>query len=76
MRKIAPHKRGVKNNNAKLDLAKVRAILSSSRSNAALAREFGVSPAAVSNVRTGRTWGWIDDRWDFDESCQAEVSPC
>ncbi|MCA9705322.1 MAG: hypothetical protein KDK70_05705 [Myxococcales bacterium] len=59
-------KRGDRNHNAKLDLAKVRYILGSGRSNAALARELGVSPAAVSNVRTGRTWGWASD--DLDEA--------
>ncbi|MEM9456514.1 MAG: hypothetical protein AAGF11_20205 [Myxococcota bacterium] len=52
-------KRGTRNHNAKLDLAKVRYILGSGRSNAALARELGISPAAVSNVRTGRTWSWV-----------------
>ena len=55
-----PDKRGARNHNSKLDLDKVRLILGSSLSNAALARELGVSPAAVSNVRTGRTWSWID----------------
>lgn len=57
-------KRGARNHNSKLDLPKVRHILSSSKSNAALALELGVSPAAVSNVRTGRTWGWVDEDWD------------
>jgi len=54
-------KRGTRNHNAKLDLRKVRYILGSARSNATLARELGISPAAVSNIRTGRTWFWIDD---------------
>jgi len=57
-------KRGDRNHNSKLDLDKVRYILGSSKSNAVLARELGVSPAAVSNVRTGRTWSWIDEDWD------------
>lgn len=57
-------KRGTRNHNSKLDLEKVRHILGSTKSNAALARELGVSPAAVSNVRTGRTWSWIDADWD------------
>lgn len=61
-------KRGSRNHNAKLDVAKVRTILGSSKSNAALARELGVSPAAVSNVRTGRTWSWIDEDWDREIS--------
>lgn len=60
-------KRGSRNHNSKLDLDQVRYILGSSKSNAALARELGVSPAAVSNVRTGRTWGWIDADWDNDD---------
>jgi transcriptional regulator with XRE-family HTH domain len=57
-------KRGTRNHNAKLDLAKVRRILGSAESNAQLARALGVSPATVSNVRTGRTWAWIDEDWD------------
>ena len=64
-----PDKRGSRNHNAKLDLSKVREILSSSETNAALARELGVSPAAVSNVRTGRTWGWVDEGWDLESDC-------
>lgn len=64
MAKAAPHKRGSGNHNAKLDVAKARYILGSGKSNRALAKELGVSPAAVSNVRTGRTWFWIDADWD------------
>lgn len=56
-------KRGTSNHNAKLDEARVRYILGSGRSNAALARELGVSAAAVSNVRTGRTWSWLSDQF-------------
>jgi hypothetical protein len=73
--RIAPHKRGNLNHNAKLDLAKVRYILGSTMSNAALAREFGVSESAVSNVRTGRTWSWIDEDWDReDDGLEYEVA--
>ncbi len=68
-------KRGTLNHNCKLDLRKVRSILGSARSNAALARELGVSPAAVSNVRTGRTWSWIDEDWDDDESEERAARP-
>jgi len=60
-------KRGARNHNSKLDLDKVRHILGSSLSNTELARQLGVSPAAVSNVRTGRTWSWIDDDWEKDD---------
>jgi hypothetical protein len=60
-------KRGTGNHNSKLDLDKVRLILGSTLSNAALGRQLGVSPAAVSNVRTGRTWSWVDDDWDNDD---------
>ena len=60
-------KRGARNHNSKLDLDKVRHILGSSLSNTELARQLGVSPAAVSNVRTGRTWSWIDDDWENDD---------
>jgi len=63
---IRSSKRGTRNPNAKLDLEKVRYILGSGESNAVLARRLSVSPAAVSNVRTGRTWSWIDADWDDD----------
>ncbi|MCB9706940.1 MAG: hypothetical protein H6711_34160 [Myxococcales bacterium] len=59
MRPTAPHKRGTRNPNARLDEAAVRQILSSPRSNRSLARELGVSHVAVSNVRSGRTWAWL-----------------
>jgi hypothetical protein len=65
-------KRGSRNHNSKLDLDQVRYILSSTKSNAALARELGVSPAAVSNVRTGRTWSWIDADWENDDGLEYE----
>jgi hypothetical protein len=65
--KIRPDKRGDRNPNSKLDLAKVRYILGSAKSCSALARELGVSRPAVSNVRSGRTWSWIDDDWDNDD---------
>jgi hypothetical protein len=55
---------GAANHNGKLTLSNVRHILGSTRSNRALARELGVSPACISNVRTGRTWNWIDADWD------------
>jgi len=66
-------KRGTRNHNSKLDLPKVRHILGSSESNAALGRELGISPAAVSNVRTGRTWSWIDDDWDRENDDDLET---
>lgn len=75
MVQLRSDKRGSCNHNAKLDLSKVRAILSSNKTNIALARELGVSPAAVSNVRTGRTWGWIDEGLDFESGGQLGESP-
>lgn len=67
-----PDKRGTSNHNSKLDLDKVRYIFGSSKSNTALARELGVSPAAVSNVRTGRTWSWVDADSDNDDGLEYE----
>lgn len=64
--KTKPDKRGSKNPNSKLTLDKVRYILASGKSCAALARELGVSRPAVSNVRSGRTWSWIDEDWDLE----------
>lgn len=66
--------RGTRNTNAKLDLDKVRYILGSSLSNVALARQFGVSPGAVSHIRNGRTWSWIDEDWDQDDGLEFEVA--
>jgi len=72
MSKQAPcARKGASNHNGKLVLAQVRYILGSSRSNRALARELGVSSACISNVRTGRTWNWIDEDWDEDERVAA-----
>lgn len=65
---VRTDKRGTRNHNSKLDLPKVRYILGSSKTSAALARELGVSRPAVSNVRTGRTWSWIDEDWDREIS--------
>lgn len=59
MARAAPYKRGTRNPNARLDEAAVRWILASARSNRALARELGVSHVAISNVRSGRTWSWL-----------------
>jgi len=67
-------KRGSLNHNSKLDLLKVRHILGSTKSNAALGRELGVSPAAISNVRTGRTWFWIDDDWNGDNADDGDIA--
>ena len=68
------YKRGTRNTNAKLDLDKVRYILGSTKSNAALGRELGVSAPAVSNVRNGRTWSWIDGDWDEDDGLEFEAA--
>lgn len=67
-----PDRRGSKNPNSKLDLEKVRYILASSKSCSALARELGVSRPAVSNVRSGRTWSWIDADWGDDDGLEYE----
>ena len=69
---IRPDKRGTKNHNSKLDLDKVQYILGSSKTNVELARELGVSPAAVSNVRTGRTWSWVDREIVEDDGLEFE----
>ena len=73
---IRPDKRGTRNHNSKLDLNKVQYILGSSKSNVELAHELGVSPAAVSNVRTGRTWSWIDREIDEDNGLEFPIDSC
>jgi hypothetical protein len=42
---------------AKLSVEDVRAIKGSKESGRSLASRFGVSTAAISNIRTGKTWG-------------------
>jgi len=47
---------GSNNLNAKLDEAKVRRILRSTRSNPALASHYGVSETTIRDIRSGRRW--------------------
>lgn len=47
---------GSKNSNAKLDDDKVIYIRSSNASNKELAKQFGVSPNSISQIRLGKTW--------------------
>lgn len=47
---------GSKNNNAKLDDDKVTYIRSSNASNKELAKQFGVSPNLISQIRLGKIW--------------------
>ncbi len=53
--------RGQRNHEAKLDENAVRIIRSyiGIRSKAALARDFGVSETAITNVIRGKTWAWV-----------------
>lgn len=52
--------RGETHGNAKLSGAQVQAILSDSNTPAAdLARELGVSPSAINDIKRGRSWAWL-----------------
>lgn len=54
--------RGTKNYFCKLTNDQVREIrkVGYRESDSRLARRFGVSRATISNIRTGRSWGWLD----------------
>ena len=55
------HRRGEKINTAKLTEPDVREIRARpSDAGVALALEFGVTPSAISAIRTGRAWSWLD----------------
>jgi hypothetical protein len=54
------HSHGENHSNAKLTAAAVRHIRQSSETNGALAERYGVSPAAIRNVRVGRSWRLLD----------------
>jgi hypothetical protein len=54
--------KGSKHPSAQLNIKQVRALRAGRYDNrpyAALAAEWGVSPAAVSLARTGKTWSWL-----------------
>ena len=51
-----PDRRGQKAPNAKLTADQVTAIRASTRSQRAIAKDFGITQAAVSLIKTGRTW--------------------
>lgn len=52
-------RRGVKINTNKLTEAEVLAIRESDELGTALARQYGVTPAAISSIRTRKSWGWL-----------------
>lgn len=53
--------RGEENGHAKLTADQVRKIRTSSKSGAALAREYGVRPCTISGIIKRRTWAWLSD---------------
>jgi len=53
------HCRGESNGRAKLKTSQVICIRGDSRSGLVLAKEFGVSPHTISNIRTGKTWSHL-----------------
>lgn len=52
--------RGEANANAVLTASQVRAIRADSRPSAAVAADYGCGSRTVRNIRTGRTWAWLD----------------
>lgn len=56
--------RGEEHHNAKLTETAVRDIkyrLGEGEMGISLAEEYGVTKAAISDINTGRNWGWLDD---------------
>lgn len=51
---------GSKNGFAKLNEEQVRSIKTSEEQGVELARKFGVSTCAISAIRVGRNWGWLN----------------
>jgi hypothetical protein len=54
------HQHGDKHRNARLNADAVRHIRRSIEGSAALARKYGVTPAAIRAARAGRTWALLD----------------
>lgn len=52
-------RRGTEINTNKLGEDDVMAIRASAESGVALARRYGVTPSAVSSIRTGKSWSWL-----------------
>jgi len=53
------HLKGEEIGLSKLTEAAIKHIRVSSKSNSTLAAEYGVVPATIYNVRSGRTWSWV-----------------
>ncbi len=53
-------KRGITNAKNKLTEQHIQQIRKSSKTNAALASKFGVTPPTISSIKTGRIWGWFE----------------
>lgn len=58
------HPRGSRHGQSKLTEDRVKEILSSNRSGAALAREFGVHPVTVQEIRRGLAWKHVHKTFD------------
>lgn len=58
-RRLPPRRRGHDCNTTKLDANKAIEAVSSSSSNKELARRWGVSDAAIYNIRAGRSWAHV-----------------
>lgn len=54
--------KGHKNGRAKLTEAQVREILASPMSAAKVAARYGVSKGTITDIRSGRNWGWLQRR--------------
>lgn len=54
------HHRGERQGASKLTTAQAVAVLNDPKTGAAFAAELGVSKSAISNIRRGRTWAWLE----------------
>ena len=59
--------RGSKNNFATLtekDVLEIKRLIEQKISNVVIAKRYGVQPAAISKIRVGRSWGWLDQKFE------------
>src|SRR5215472_1824648 len=57
--------RGERMGGAKLSEAQVFAIRVDDRAQSVIGADYGVSPETISNIKTGRTWGWLTERREY-----------
>ncbi len=60
-------KRQTQMNLSENNVHEIRSRIKTGGSQVEIARKFGVSPATISDIKKGRSWGWLDEREDEGE---------